>query len=115
MPNKNQIKPTNGNGKQHTESKIITNNKSKTSNSVTILDITTFIALIITTIITYPKEAISQTGHVTLNAVWYYGWITAISTGFGALPFLFFQEPNKFWLGVSNGIVLSPLCCILIC
>lgn len=40
---------------------------------------------------------------VSVHHVWYYGWITAISTGFGAIPFYFFPEPNKFWMGVSNG------------
>lgn len=35
--------------------------------------------------------------------VWYYGWITAVSTGIGVLPFFFFSEPNKFWMGISNG------------
>lgn len=40
---------------------------------------------------------------VSAHHVWYYGWITAISTGFGAIPFYFFPEPDKFWMGVSNG------------
>lgn len=38
--------------------------------------------------------------------VWYYGWITAVSTGFGALPFFIVSNPNKFWMGVSNGTSL---------
>ena len=40
---------------------------------------------------------------VSVHHVWYYGWITAISTGLGAIPFYFFPEPDKFWMGVSNG------------
>lgn len=40
---------------------------------------------------------------VTTQHVWYYGWITAVSTGAGVLPFFFFSEPNKYWMGVSNG------------
>ena len=31
--------------------------------------------------------------------VWYYGWLTAISTGLGVIPFYFVNEPNKFWEG----------------
>ncbi len=30
--------------------------------------------------------------------------ITAICTGLGALPFFFFKEIDKFWLGVSNAL-----------
>lgn len=40
---------------------------------------------------------------VSVQHVWYYGWITAVSTGVGVLPFFFFSEPNKFWMGISNG------------
>lgn len=40
---------------------------------------------------------------VSIHHVWYYGWITAISTGLGSIPFYFFPEPDKFWMGVSNG------------
>ena len=40
---------------------------------------------------------------VSVHHVWYYGWITAISTGLGSIPFYFFPEPDKFWMGVSNG------------
>lgn len=40
---------------------------------------------------------------VRAQHVWYYGWITAVSTGLGVVPFFFFSEPNKFWMGISNG------------
>jgi hypothetical protein len=40
---------------------------------------------------------------VRAQHVWYYGWITAVSTGVGVLPFFFFSEPNKYWMGISNG------------
>ena len=43
------------------------------------------------------------TEKVSVHHVWYYGWITAISTGLGSIPFYFFPEPDKFWMGVSNG------------
>ena len=59
--------------------------------------------LIVITIVTYPRDTVSR---VTWQQVWYYGWITAVSTGLGALPFCFFSDPNKFWMGVSNGALL---------
>jgi hypothetical protein len=39
----------------------------------------------------------------TAQHVWYYGWITALSTGLGTLPFLIVSEMNQWWLGISNG------------
>ena len=56
--------------------------------------------LILVTIFTYPDLT---TKKCTINQVWYYGWITAVSTGLGVIPFYFVAEPNKFWMGVSNG------------
>jgi hypothetical protein len=44
-----------------------------------------------------------QNVQVTSQHVWYFGWITAISTGVGVLPFFFFSEPEKYWVGASNG------------
>jgi hypothetical protein len=70
--------------------------------------------LIVITIVTYPRIPVSR---VTWHQVWYYGWITAVSTGLGALPFCFFTEPSKFWMGISNGAlhvavaVAEPILC----
>ncbi len=41
-------------------------------------------------------------GEVQLWQVLVASSITAITTGFGAIPFLFFREINKTWLGVGN-------------
>ena len=35
--------------------------------------------------------------------VWWYGWITAASTGLGVVPFLFVRDMSGTWLGVCNG------------
>lgn len=58
--------------------------------------------VILISICTCPSKLVTPT--VTLQQVWYYGWITAISTGLGAIPFFFITEPNKYWIGVSNGM-----------
>ena len=39
----------------------------------------------------------------TILHVFYYGWLTALSTGLGALPFLLFPDIQSYWVGISNG------------
>lgn len=41
--------------------------------------------------------------------VWWYGWLTAASTGLGVVPFLFVTDMSDRWLGVCNGN--APLIC----
>lgn len=36
--------------------------------------------------------------------VFLYAMITAVATGLGALPFFFFKDLTRTWLGISNGI-----------
>ena len=36
--------------------------------------------------------------------VFFYALLTAVATGVGALPFLFFKKISKRWLGISNGV-----------
>lgn len=43
---------------------------------------------------------------ITILHVFYYGWLTAMSTGLGALPFLLFPDIGSFWVGISNGTLL---------
>lgn len=45
------------------------------------------IIIIIITIVTHPESIVD--GKVTGKVVWYAGWITAISTGLGVIPFYF--------------------------
>jgi hypothetical protein len=45
----------------------------------------------------------------TIQHVFYYGWLTAMSTGCGALPFFLFPDVASFWVGISNGTLLSLL------
>lgn len=41
----------------------------------------------------------------TIHEVFFYGWMTAVSTGLGVVPFLIFKEPNKFYLGVGSILI----------
>jgi len=47
------------------------------------------------------------TGAITRKHVWYYGWITAVSTGLGVVPLLFVRDVgqlDKFYIGMSNAV-----------
>eukprot|EP01031_Cornospumella_fuschlensis_P025427 gene25427-30702_t len=57
--------------------------------------------LLLITFITYPAD---WSHKVTIQHVWYYGWLTAISTGLGVVPFFFIKEPDKYYMGVCNAI-----------
>ena len=39
----------------------------------------------------------------TMQHVFYYGWLTAVSTGLGAIPLAFAPRLDSYWVGVSNG------------
>eukprot|EP01041_Mallomonas_annulata_P003567 gene3567-7094_t len=41
---------------------------------------------------------------VHISQVWFFGWLTAISTGLGAVPFYFIKNPSKYYMGISNAI-----------
>ena len=60
-------------------------------------------AVVMLTYIMYPKSPINDDS-ISIHHVFYCGWLTAISTGLGIIPFLFLHEPEKFWLGVSNAV-----------
>jgi hypothetical protein len=66
----------------------------------------TLLLIIIITILGYPSNLFPFTNDVqmiSLFEVWYYGWITAVSTGLGIIPFFFVNKPNRYWMGISNG------------
>ena len=67
-------------------------------------------ALVVVAIITYltsPKNLTAK--EPTSLHVWYYGWLTALSTGLGALPLLMWSKPSDFWLGASNAIAAGMM------
>lgn len=39
-----------------------------------------------------------------LGKVFFFGWLTALATGTGALPFVCFSHPSKIILGVANAL-----------
>jgi ZIP family zinc transporter len=60
---------------------------------------------------TYPGSTLGNKGlDPTIHTVFYYGWISAISTGFGVLPLCFVREMKEYWVGVSNAIAAGMMC-----
>lgn len=44
----------------------------------------------------------------SIHHVFYYGWLTALSTGLGVVPLVFAPNLAPYWVGISNG--KSPEC-----
>jgi Fe2+ transport system protein B len=86
--------------------------KSKSSGIYKVLTspLVGWMTLVLISYITYPGSLAvhhsQQLEDVTVGHVWYYGWITALSTGLGVLPLIFVPHLDKFWIGVSNGMQL---------
>jgi len=78
---------------------IETGGRKKGEESTDWLSYSLFGILVFITVFYYPK-----TEEVNTSYVFYHGWITAISTGLGVLPFYFVTDPSKFVMGVSNAI-----------
>ena len=68
--------------------------------------------LVFITLYVYPRNQnmiIDASGKVQVSYVFFYGWVTAISTGLGVLPFFFVSEPNDFWKGASNALAVGMM------
>ena len=66
-----------------------------------------YFALVIFAVITYvakPDPLQPPRGEApSIQHVFYYGWLTAISTGLGAIPLVFAPNLASYWVGISNG------------
>lgn len=69
-------------------------------------DWTSYLLITIIIVITtacYPWKQKEELLDTSIYTVCYCAWLTAVSTGFGVLPFYLTSKPNKFWTGISNG------------
>ena len=41
--------------------------------------------------------------------VWWYGWVTALSTGLGAVPMAFATDVSEFYLGLANAVAAGMM------
>lgn len=75
----------------------------KTTKTVTPLWVyLLLLAFALLTVLSYPRP-FQPHGTPTIKHVFFYGWMTAISTGLGVLPFAFLPNVATYWVGVSNG------------
>lgn len=58
--------------------------------------------------LTFP-DSLQPVGRPTLKHVWYFGWISALSTGLGVLPLIFFPSLDSWWIGVTNAIAAGMM------
>ena len=65
--------------------------------------------LAIITYVAYPGTTFGK-NEPTIHTVFYYGWVSCISTGFGVLPLCFVSEMKEYWIGVSNAIAAGMMC-----
>ena len=58
------------------------------------------------TIFTHPGSGLQTP---TPHTVFYYGWISAVSTGLGVLPLCLVSEMKEYYIGVSNAIAAGMM------
>ena len=58
--------------------------------------------LLLITYFTFP-DSLQPVGKPTIQHVWYFGWISAISTGLGVIPLIFAPDFDTYYVGISNG------------
>lgn len=62
-------------------------------------------AMVLITLYSFPSASSGK----SVQYVWWCGWLTAVATGLGALPFYFIRDVDKFWLGVCNGLAAGMM------
>lgn len=66
-----------------------------------------FLLLILVTKYTFPDQL--RTPNPTLQHVWFYGWVTALSTGLGAAPLILAHDLGKAVLAYGNAIAAGMM------
>ena len=83
--------PANGKGKER-----------KPARPATALEWAALVVLVLLTIFLMPYPLHAE-GEPSIQHVFYYGWLTAVSTGFGIVPLIFAPNLDSYWVGISNG------------
>lgn len=87
------------------DEKVEAESKSSEIRSYVVIAVLAFI-----TYAAYPENTWGNKAlEPTIHTVFYYGWISAISTGFGVMPLCFVREMKDYWIGVSNAIAAGMM------
>lgn len=97
---------TNTKANANTNANNDTDNKIDTKTPT--ITIATFILIAAISVSTFP-ESLQPVGRPTVNHVWYFGWISALSTGLGVLPLALFPNFDTYWVGVTNAIAAGMM------
>lgn len=60
------------------------------------------IGFVILTVVACPQPFVPH-GKPSIQHVFFYGWLTAVSTGLGVFPFILLKGVDTYWVGISNG------------
>jgi len=64
----------------------------------------TFLLLFLITLYTFPTSSSS-----TKNDVFFYGWMTCLSTGLGVVPIMLLPNMSSYYLGLSNAVAAGMM------
>ncbi|GMF30721.1 unnamed protein product [Phytophthora fragariaefolia] len=68
------------------------------------------LAMLLVTFYSFPVHRhFHGRGGKNARYVWWCGWLTAIATGLGALPFYWIRDLDKYWLGICNGLAAGMM------
>lgn len=107
----------NGTNKHHSVSSSSTSQKEtnnmnlctdSTPAKTSVLTAVSLLLIALISYVTYP-DSLQPVGRPTLNHVWYFGWISALSTGLGVLPLIFSPRLDSWWIGVTNAIAAGMM------
>ena len=79
-----------------------TSKERKIASPPTILEWSALALLVFLTFFLMPHPLHAE-GEPSIQHVFYYGWLTAVSTGFGVVPLIFAPDLASYWVGISNG------------
>jgi len=54
-------------------------------------------------------DSLNSSDRPTVEHVWYFGWISALSTALGVFPVVFFPNLHSYWIGVTNAITAGMM------
>jgi zinc transporter ZupT len=63
--------------------------------------------VVLTSILTLPLDF--NAAVITVQHVWYFGWITALSTGLGVVPLIFCPSLSSYYIGIANAIACGMM------